>query len=38
MMAEKLRIYDANKGLHDEYNPYSLGKPTYYDLTSGTFD
>lgn len=38
MMAERLRIYDANKGLYDENNPYFIGKPTYYDLTTNTFD
>lgn len=38
MMAERLRIYDANKGTWHEDNPYYLGTLSYWDPTTNTFD
>jgi hypothetical protein len=34
MMAERLRIYDTNKGTWHEDNPYYLGSLTYLDPTT----
>lgn len=38
MMAERLRIYDTNKGTWHEDNPYYLGTLSYWDPTTNTFD
>lgn len=38
MMAERLRIYDTNKGNWNEDNPYYLGTLSYWDPSTNTFD
>lgn len=38
MMAEKLRIYNTNKGNWNEDNPYYLGTLSYWDPSTNTFD
>ena len=38
MMAERLRIYDTNKGNWNEDNPYYLGTLSYWDPSTNIFD
>lgn len=38
MMAEKLRIYNTNKGNWNEDNPYYLGTLSYWDPSTNIFD
>lgn len=38
MMQQRLDIYDRNKGNYDEYNPFHIGGPTYYNIATGEFN